>query len=644
MNHRNGATLIRLAVAFATTSLASAVAVGPVQAASGLTTLQPGGVREISQDLTVTVVLVGYQPGTGQQQVDPTRLVADLPTHVDPLVRYPHFYGIVKPTHVHYRLTYRSLFAGAAFDDAFFGYLAGIATPKAVTSYQQRYNGQHARSLTVTDNETIDAAAAESWLATNAGPMLGVDTAMYTVFLVNWYGRADFRFHVYTHTGEPDHDLGVDDGAFDPDTMRGWGGTSVSDRETPTSTPRRLWFDDQSAGPDINDWVIDAATDADSGAPYTIPPVWEYGSSAGYRPFTDLSGDLGKLLRYVVVDCLFFTSPLYDPAITAPKLPDSIELDVNYVQADPGSDARSMMDPAETVDRLGRLQPFVRFSAAGINHPYDGRLADVYQCFKHWFDVYYSTGTFATESCYGARDRGIAGIDLLLYSYADQLPQFITGHADYDIPILDFHTTPQLSLDFDFADDNWRDGTQSYIYINDSPAIRDIGGGASDLTVHEVGHHLGLSHPHDGYDTASGIDFSPSGPFYFTWEGDWSSTVMNYTHSEFDFSQFNLDDMDRWMTAAYINQANAILGRIAASPGAAKVTSLVAGADQDATAALAAYASMDYATAVTRAHAAYRGILAAAAAARVPVEPEPVIADIKARAPDTRFIDPPRLP
>jgi len=53
---------------------------------------------------------------------------------------------------------------------------------------------------------------------------------------------------------------------------------------------------------------------------------------------------------------------------------------------------------------------------------------------------------------------------------------------------------------------------------------------------------------------------------------------------------------------------------------------------------------MDYATALSRAHAAYRGILAAAAAASVPVEPEPVIADIKARAPDSRFIDLPHMP
>jgi hypothetical protein len=161
----------------------------------------------------------------------------------------------------------------------------------------------------------------------------------------------------------------------------------------------------------------------------------------------------------------------------------------------------------------------------------------------------------------------------------------------------------------------------------------------SDYIAHEIGHHLGLSHPFDGFDSATGVDFGPYGQFYFAFDGMWSSTVMSYAYNEYDYSQFNLDDRDRWMTAGYINEANAILARIYASPNARKVTSLIATADQDASAALSAYATMDYASAIAHAHAAYRGILGAANAAGIPVEPEPVIADIKARAPDMRFID-----
>ena len=35
-----------------------------------------------------------------------------------------------------------------------------------------------------------------------------VDTTDYTIFFVNWYGRDDFKYHVYTKTDEPDPDIG----------------------------------------------------------------------------------------------------------------------------------------------------------------------------------------------------------------------------------------------------------------------------------------------------------------------------------------------------------------------------------------------------------------------------------------------------
>jgi hypothetical protein len=44
--------------------------------------------------------------------------------------------------------------------------------------------------------------------------------------------------------------------------------------------------------------------------------------------------------------------------------------------------------------------------------------------------------------------------------------------------------------------------------------------------------------------------------------------VMNYLELSPGFSQFDRDNMDRWMTAAYINQANAVLAMIEKSRGA----------------------------------------------------------------------------
>jgi hypothetical protein len=36
-----------------------------------------------------------------------------------------------------------------------------------------------------------------------------------------------------------------------------------------------------------------------------MPPVWEYGNMAGYRPFEKLFGDLGKVTRCAGIQCPF---------------------------------------------------------------------------------------------------------------------------------------------------------------------------------------------------------------------------------------------------------------------------------------------------------------------------------------------------
>lgn len=120
-----------------------------------------------------------------------------------------------------------------------------------------------------------------------------------------------------------------------------------------------------SAGPNWNDesWdVDDADLTGDGILDYRIPPVWEYGNTTGYRPFTDLSGDLGKVVRYVALDLLFTTSPFYDPATTVPG-PDGhkqIALDIfegdssrnglNDVRPDLLKSAHQALEPYYTVD------------------------------------------------------------------------------------------------------------------------------------------------------------------------------------------------------------------------------------------------------------------------------------------------------
>ncbi len=60
----------------------------PTLAAPPLQTLQPGAFREIPQNLTVNIVLVGFD---GANALNPSALRAALPGGYRPIHRYPEF-------------------------------------------------------------------------------------------------------------------------------------------------------------------------------------------------------------------------------------------------------------------------------------------------------------------------------------------------------------------------------------------------------------------------------------------------------------------------------------------------------------------------------------------------------------------------
>jgi hypothetical protein len=135
------------------------------------------------------------------------------------------------------------------------------------------------------------------------------------------------------------------------------------------------------------------------------------------------------------------------------------------------------------------------------------------------------------------------------------------------------------------------------------------------------------------------LDFGSGGDFYFAWSGDESNTMMSYIDLNWDFSQFDRDNMNRYLTSIYINQANTILADIYASPKAGQVSSLLTSADNHAAAALSAYDSMNYAGAALHAKLAYNDVLSAAAQINVKVEPQSWQADYKAKGKSDKFVD-----
>ena len=593
-----------------------------------LTTLQPGDFRTITQDLDINVVFVGYETA----DIDEAAFSSGLPSTYQAINRFPAFYGLPASLGLTFHYDYNLVYADTSFEDAFFGYLNSIATPQPLTLYQNLYNTQVGRTHDITSNYWIDAPSVEQWLADNTHSLLGVDTSEYTVFFVNWYGRSDFIHHVYTKTDEPDPDTGFNFGlSRESRKIIAWGGTTPDDEENGLGSLHRIWFYDLSAGPEAwtDNWNLDDADLNGNGVvEYRMPPIWEYGNLSAYRPFDDLSGDLAKVLRYVAIDLLFTTSPLYKPAISPPAIPEDIQLDINVYQIDPNADGTDYFDLPLITDELNELQPQNSFSAELNSIPFAAPFEKVYLCF------------FNDVSCYGNRLFGIAFADPFLF-HQDHLNQYLEGDGDYEVPIFAYNATDALfTCCLGYADDNWADGTQSFVFAFDSPAVRDFSGyGFTTTSIHEVGHHLAMSHPHDGYDYEANVDFGPSDEFYFVWSGDESNSMMSYIDLNWDFSQFDRDNMNRYMTSVYINQANVILDSIYASPRSAQVSSLLLSADAQAAAALASYDGMDYEAAMTKAQAAYKDVLMAADQINAPVEPHAWQADYKAKNANSYFVD-----
>lgn len=597
-----------------------------------LSTLAPGGFREIDQNLPINIVFVGFEPGAGVRNLNESIFRGGLPTGARSLIRNPELnYGLKEYIGLSFHYNYQLLYTPLAFENAFFGYLASIAVAHPLTIDQTLYNQQTARSLNVTTNYWIDAPRVERWLADHAGPLLGVDTHQYTIFFINWYGRADFRFHVYTKTDEPDPDTGYNFGLFkDRTKLMAWGGTTPDDPQNGLGSLHRIWFYDQSAGPEAvtDNWNLsDTDVDGDEVLDYRLPPVWEYGNTQGYRPFTDLSGDLAKVTRYAAIDSFVTASPAYQPATSPPGLADAIQLEINLYQADPGVDGSAYFKPDMIVNAVSALRPLNSFSLEFNRLPFTGRITEIYQCY------------YSGVSCYPGRLGGQPYYDLLLY-FTGHLGQYLEGDADFELPIFAFNTTDALDPGYlGTNEDNSVNGEQQFVYLFDSPGARSAGYGFTTTAIHEIGHYLGLSHPLDGYDYESDVNFDATGAFYFVGAGNETNSIMSYVDLNWDFGQFDRDNMNRYLTAVYINYANRILAQVYAKPHAADATNLLLAADAQAAQALTAYAGMDYSGATLAARQAYQTVLAAATQLQVRIEPHSWRSDFRIKPRNKRFAD-----
>lgn len=559
--------------------------------------LKPGEFVTFSQHIPINLVFVGYGGG----MIDSGGVLSELPHTYDPLVRYPPFYGVPgRPLGLHFDFSYKTIVAPKKFEDRFFKYLRIIGKPGDPTDFQLAYNEMETNVLDVAGPVLyIEGPAVEKYLVQSL-PSLGVTgRKSYTIFFINWYSRPDFKFHVYTKTDAVDPDTGYNFGENRASRkMIAWGGSHG-----------RAWFYDLSAGPEA--WTENYAVDypdldGDGVEDYRMPPIWEY-TAGGYRDPSALSKDLGLVARFVGINLLFTASPLYDPLVTAPKPSGDKIVHIEMFEDDPASLGTDWIDTGFAQAQLKKFQPYYRWAVnLEDNNPID---AAAQRAFRIWAEVLFE------DDCWSAFGTPFAELFCFFQErYADYVPAY--GDDDYVAPFFAFNTTadnmgPQYGL-LGYADDNWIDGTQSYVFAFDTEDYRSGGYGFSTTTVHEGGHHIGLSHPHDGYDSELGIDYGPSNELYFAWSGDESNTIMHYMDVSLGFGLFDRDNMYRYEFAGYMNWANELLDDVIQHPDSAKVKTLIKKAKLRGDQAQKAFESWNYQRAASDAWAAYAVVYQAA--------------------------------
>jgi hypothetical protein len=577
--------------------------------------LDPGGQPRLVEQVPVNVVFVGYAPN----QVDRSQYRAVLPQRYEPVVRSRLSYDIVEKLGLRYNYDYRISYTDRAYEDRFFAELTRLATPAPLTQFQQQYNDQAGNVLTVANNHFIDAPSVERWLAFH--PPAGVDTRRNTIFFVNWYGRPDFKFHVYTKMDEPDPDTGYNFGDLRASRkIIAWGGTTARDEENGLGSTRRVWFHDLSAGPEswTDNWNVDEPDlDGNGVEDYRMPAIWEYAAN-GYRRPGALSRDLGLITRYVALNLLFTTSPLYPVELPTSRPPTSINLDSNTYEGWPGVDASARyINPGLLLDELRELRWSNTLDYDNQDLPFTGEASRCYFLVME-----------QDRSCYPQLGYPPFANFFLQNTFELERTRDDQGRVDYELPIFNYAVGEGVDVPaLGFADDNYRDGTQSYVFAFVSPDVVASGYGLTTTLIHEVGHHIGMSHPHDGYDSTSGVDYEPEDQFFFAWAGDESNSMMSYIDLNWDFSQFDHDNSNRFLTAAYNEAANGLAEAVLADPDAARASDELRVADGLLGRAKAALAAHEYVVAHALARLAYEAVAAGARQVGVPVAAQVSAAD-----------------
>ena len=560
----------------------------------------------MSATVDVNVLFVGFEEkqffGHEEEPHDYAAIYSDVLDPVflahdnDTIIRGEYTLPDFEPVPADHRLGYRYnvAFASSSYERKLFDHLTRIGRPAPRTFFQALYNAQDGNAVEIPDNVLrIRGPAVEQWLLDHEQDVPGFDPGAFTIVLINWYGKPDFRFHVYDGDGRD-----PDTGAADIGGLA-WG-----------ASHGRLWFYDFSAGPDITNWNVD---DADFFVPRDglqddrFVPAWEWKDDP--RPYVAADATLaaGLLGRYSVL-LQATASPIYDPLTSAPAPGGRRVMRTNFFQGDPAHPRAEVYQQDYVDRRLADLQPYFAFRSTLAEQPLagDDKLA---------FDIWRAAweGIALAPGCW--EEFGTPFLEFFCHVAGNEAELAPPGRpGDHVIPALLYSVTDAIALEHPHNPTGYADQgpdlKPSLVFFETTPAIRRRGYfglegvGPSNGLVHEIGHHAGLSHFHDGWD--------PEGHFHFNqtiskwlYSFDECRCPMGYL-STGEFGRFELDAADRTLAARYYAEAFKLLGALDA-----RTAGRVEG---DLGEALTAFQATDWRTAVLAARDAYDRAVAAAPA------------------------------
>ena len=489
----------------------------------------------LKDQLDVNVVFIGFN----RAQINIEVIKAGLPSIYRPHVRAPlvFFPPGTNPEEflgIEWTYNYHFMLRDQAFASNLFNYMMSIGDLGAPTVFQQAYNGRAVgpNKVQITENMRINAPAVEQYLLQN----LALPSDSYTVVFINGYGT--LPFHTYQFVGEPDPDTLVDFGYRDSRQMNAWGGTYG-----------RIWFYDFSAGPIY--WDDQYATKYYwNPQNYVIPCIWDYDTGAVKK--SQLSYDIGDLTRYVAINMLFTASPLYRPLLYE-------NMHINLL---------NFQDDVWYYDQREGQYKYLVGSQIIVPPQF---VTDVYELGepnKNWLTTF--------EERYLWNDPAVVNVLYNDYPYPlsggayhlfwQNTSYYTTPkHYDYTMPIMTFTMTDETAIEtgnfgvLGWADNDYSTGTQAVTYALVYPYVWNLGYGLTSTFVHEAGHHVSLSHPHDGYDYEYNLDYEPEGRYYFVWVGDQVYSLMSYMSNVFNFGVFDKDNLWRDEAAIAMKEIRANL-------------------------------------------------------------------------------------